>query len=267
MNIKDLADLWRGFKADTIANHARMLLHSKREMEIRGCEEYSLVIRANQTDLKKELLKSASSFIRLVFGHAEKHFAHEGTRLKIDQDMILGRLGLHRDRTHLKVDVLWNAIEAEYGGSKGAEASYGQAVDTLVRRFNLDGQSEIKTVKGCMQLSLSIYLDSFALKRTGTYRLENSSQKEVLDVFAAFGAFALWSNRGDLAGELLHHPWAFDRSVNDVINPKEHVIFGANEIDVWTLKNRFDFTFNKAIGDELNIFISTYREQALKIAA
>jgi hypothetical protein len=267
MNIKDFAALWQKTESDINAHYETMLANAKREQEIRGCENHYSILDPSDHVRKKEIRDLARGFMRVLYGHAERHFAPVGGSLTIDREPIDEALGLDGRPEDLNVEALWNAIEEEYGGQKGVEASNSQMAAVLVHRFNLDSATAVKTVKGCMKLSMCIFVAEYERRGDGVGTLRTNSLDWVRSTFTALSTFALWGERRDLAQQLRNHPWSTIHGAKSQILTKERLTFGTSEIEVVIQKKAFEFIFSKEVGEELQVFISSYCPSSQQMAA
>ena len=210
-----------------------------------------------------QIQSAATKMVQGLVRAAEREFAPEGGTLDIDPAVYVKRFeepiikGRRRnepkDWTPFSPLKVWEALEADYGGSKGVEAGYRQAADTLIRFFGICQNEAVTRRAGRVLLSHRVYMDSIF------GGLHYNVARDIHAAVSAFGAFAEWAGIPDLGltARLVSDVHGGRTGARAEVTSRAKYTEGPS-LEVVTYLTRFEYRFSTAAAEKLHVFVATY---------
>lgn len=219
-----------------------------------GENDYCLAFRHARYDGDKVIIEAARNIVTRLIWRAEKTFSPRGGRLSIDKMEVYEACSLEDSAGWLNLDPekVWAHLEATYGGDKGQEQSWQQQAAILIDSFNLKRQDAIQSKGGKTILNLHIYTEK---SYRGKVMFHHGSAEDVAKTFQALRCFALWADREGLAAAMYNACRVLGDYHHEITSRATYGGFGCQ---ITTFYKNFEFKFDAALAEQLQIFISTF---------
>jgi hypothetical protein len=195
----------------------------------------------------------------LLIRRAEREFAPFAGSLKVnatDYAHLLPKSFYKVEDADWDPDKLWEALEVAYGGERGAELGLRQLAESLVSLFWMKGKPPVRK-SNRMELSVTVYCDSYSSGRTLSYNSSDSLRK----ILHGLIEFCRWAEDYQTASNLHRAIDTIASYHAKVVSRQRHEL---GSIEVLMFFERAVFEFHGAIADKLQLFIATYGREALE---
>jgi hypothetical protein len=218
------------------------------------------VFHTNSYAVDSQIRDKADELFDGLIHLAERRFAPPGSSLHIET-YVLRQQYLPQDRAEFNPVKLWDALEEQYGGQAGIDTAYRQAASELVHFFAIKRDTPTQTKKGHLVLNTSVWTDDLYKSLNHENRLSFTCQRHLNDGCTALGSFAEWAGESSLRLGLEEFRTRFSAHCHAVYS-RESIRLGDGACVV-TYLSRFEFRFTQELGEQLQVFISTYGADAL----
>ena len=233
------------------------------EEKVTKAESYMLAFKPmNDAEVTNSVRERSQEIRQRLVWLAEKEFSYPGQKLSIPNDFP-EEFEIDRDSSKdFDPAAFWAYLENTYGGEKGREIAFEQGANAVVNAFSISKSAKVEMKAGYVILSRSVSIDSFD-KKWGKTRLHHSSRQSLATCANSLAQYAIWANRTLLGIDLrkfAEHIW---RS-NDSLVSREQIVCGDKEIIIVAFQSRYEFRIQSDLAKQLQIFIGTYAQAALR---
>lgn len=151
----------------------------------------------------------------------------------------------------------WQYVEENYGGDRAVSKALNDAANAIIKELSLRKGGEVIMRAGRLVLNQSIWIDSFDKKHYGKTKLTTGSLNDVQMLAANLGVFASWADNTLLNVDLQRFGHGYFRD-SKVVSRHKHELGEDGELEVITFSTRFEYRFNQAPAQQLQVFLSTY---------
>ena len=200
-----------------------------------------------------------------VFMFAAREFGPDGRAIDIDRDQFADSVKAfppdHQNWRDLDLGPLWEAIQAAYGGDSGKEEGYRQIAGGLVEGFSLARETPQQR-SGRLIINHSVWCDDFDKKHAGKNRLSYQSLDRLGKLISNLEAFCAWADVPAAHG-LQAIIERFSYGLNSHFQSREKHLVVGGRIQLTCFQSRFEFSLAPELGEQLQVFVSTYGQRAL----
>lgn len=250
------AALWRDY-VDEVSRHHQALRALECRWAAGGDASEACTLDIPSTDDREDLLREqAKGIVHRLIRRAERYFAGPSAPLSIEDADLVDAYVPERHGGRCETfdpEAVWAALEARYGAGQGETIAYRQAAKVLIDFFRLRQGRDVETRGSRVVLSRQVYPEAWGGEKTR--RVSCEERRTLHEVAGAMGTFGAWSQRPGLGaafGALGERFWR-DR----VILSRERIVL-AEDVEVLTTYQRFEFRLAPPLAEDLQLFVAEY---------